>query len=560
MMRLLVLLLLTPALFVAQSTTTPMDNVMRAMTDELQRSVTELQFKDLEKPYFIQYSVFDEESYSAEATFGSLAASGRNRQRLLQSQVRVGDYAFDNSEFVGAGQAGNAIGTGAVTVGVIEDDYDAIRHSLWLVTDAAYKQSVEQLARKKAFVQNKTIEENIPDFSQEQPSKALADRRELRVDESYWEGQLRQWSAIFKEYPLIQRSNVSLEVRLKHRYLVNSEGTRTLQPSLVAGLEASASIQTPDGQSVAYSVPFYARSIEQLPAAEVFAQAIRQLAADLTKIHAAPVLEKDYSGPVLLTGQASAEMFARVLAPEISGQRPPLFEREPGNARKSELLNRLNRPVLPKYMSVFDDPTQPRSGTNDLIGHYQLDDQGIPARRVSLVEEGLLKDFLMSRRPGKDMFQSNGHGRSGFPGREAAQIGNLFIEVTEGKSYEQLKEALIALCLDEKLDYGLVIKTLNVDGRGPLGAPVLIYKVHVADGREELIRGASLDGIGVRSLREIQAAGNDTFVANRLSGNPNASTPVSVLAPSVLLQEMELKRPSGTQQKPALLTHPYFLN
>jgi hypothetical protein len=154
--------------------------------------------------------------------------------------------------------------------------------------------------------------------------------------------------------------------------------------------------------------------------------------------------------------------------------------------------------------------------------------------------------------------QSNGHGRSGFPGRESAQIGNLFIEVTGGKSYEELKQALIALCIEEKLTYGVMIKSLYADGRTPLGTPLLAYKVHVADGREELIRGASLDAISVRSLRQIEAAGNDVYVANRLSGNRNNPTPVSVVAPSVLLQEMELNRPFGTQQKPALLTHPYF--
>ena len=164
----------------------------------------------------------------------------------------------------------------------------------------------------------------------------------------------------------------------------------------------------------------------------------------------------------------------------------------------------------------------------------------------------------MSRRPRKDALQSNGHGRSGLPGRESAQIGNLFIEVTDGKNYDELKQALIERCIDEKLEYGILIKALYGDGRSALGTPILTYKVWVADGREELIRGASLDGISVRALRQIEAAGNDSFVANRLSGNRNNPTPVSVVAPSVLLQEMELKRPFGTQQKPALLTNPYF--
>jgi predicted Zn-dependent protease len=555
--RLLCLLLLAPGVFFGQTTRVDTDPVLRAMADELQRSVTELQFRDLEKPYFIQYSILEEETYTAQATFGALASSDRSRQRILQTQVRVGSYDFDNSEFIAAGQgAGTASG---VTVSVvIDNDYNAIRHALWLATDAAYKQAVEQLARKRAFVQNRVQDEPIPDFSLEKPAVAVAPRAHMDIDEPLWERNLRAWSAIFRGFPKVQQSNVSLQVRLRHRYLVNSEGTRTLQPSTIVALEAAAGMQSPDGLSMAYSVPFYARSVEHLPPSDEVADSIRKMAADLTSVHDAPVLDKDYSGPVLLTGQASAEMFARVLAPDLSGQRPPMFERQQGAPNESDLLDRLNRPVLPSYMSVFDDPAQMSANGRDLIGYYEFDEQGVPARRVSLVEDGLLKELLMSRRPRKDVLQSNGHGRSGFPGRESAQIGNLFIEVTGGKSYEELKQALIALCIEEKLTYGVMIKSLYADGRTPLGTPLLAYKVHVADGREELIRGASLDAISVRSLRQIEAAGNDVYVANRLSGNRNNPTPVSVVAPSVLLQEMELNRPFGTQQKPALLTHPYF--
>jgi hypothetical protein len=156
------------------------------------------------------------------------------------------------------------------------------------------------------------------------------------------------------------------------------------------------------------------------------------------------------------------------------------------------------------------------------------------------------------------MPQSNGHGRSAVPGRETAQIGNLFIQSSEGKSYEDLKQQLIKMCQEENLQYGILIKALVSDGRSPIGMPVLTYKVYVADGREELIRGASAQAIPIRSLRQIEAVGNDAFVVNRLAGNNELPTPTSIVAPSVLLEEVELKRPTGTQQKPALLTHPYF--
>ncbi len=541
----------------SQNVATPADPVLRAMVDELGRSVSELQFKDLEKPYFIQYIVLDQEHYRASATFGALTGSDMNRARFVQAQVRVGDYDFDNSEFVtGPNFQGPPAGVTSQTV--IDNDYDAIRHALWLTTDTAYKQAVEQLARKRAFVQNKIRGDQIPDFSKETPINALSVRRALEIDKNRWEKQVREWSALFRDYPEIGESNVVLEAQVTHRYLVNSEGTRTLQPLMLVSVEIDAGSEAPDGMRLRHWIPFNAGSFDQLPSTAEIAKAVRQMAADLTTLRSAPILDADYSGPVLFTGQASAEMFARVLVPNLSGQRLPLSDQQQAQTNRSELLDRLNRPVLPRFLSVFDDPTTQRIGNQELLGHYQIDDQGVPARRVSLIEQGVLKSFLMSRRPGKDMPQSNGHGRSGVPGRETAQIGNLFIQSSEGKSYEDLKRQLIKMCQEENLQYGILIKALVGDGRSPIGMPVLTYKVYVADGREELIRGAFAQGIPIRSLRQIEAVGNDTFVVNRLAGNSELPTPTSIVAPSVLLEEVELKRPTGTQQKPALLTHPYF--
>jgi predicted Zn-dependent protease len=533
------------------------DNVMRAMKDELQRSVKELQLNDLEKPYFIQYVVVDEDQYEAQATFGALESSDRAKQRYVSAQVRVGNYDFDNSEFV----AGNGQPTtGVIASSVIEDDYQAIRHSLWLTTDAAYKQSVETLARKRAFVRNKVQEEQPPDFSKEKPTSAIVPKPKLEIDEKKWENQLRDWSKIFKQYPQIQTSSVTFSARLTSRYIVNSEGTETLQPELIVSLDISAGTQASDGMQLRHSLPIDVRTVDELPSAQAVTDSIKQFAVELSALRSAPVLDANYSGPVLLVGQASAEMFARVLAPNLSGQRPPLSERG-GQQTASTLADRMNRPVLPSYLSVFDDPAEQRFDGKALIGHYDVDDQGVPARRVSLIEDGLLTNLLMSRRPGKDRLQSNGHGRSGYPGREAPQIGNLFIKSSETKSYDDLKKELIEAAKKERLQYGVMIKALEAGGGGRgggFGNPVLTYKVYVADGREELIRGAGLGGLSVQSLRHIQAAGKDEFVANRLTGNNNFPTPVSVVAPSVLLEELELERPSGTQQKPAILTHPYF--
>jgi predicted Zn-dependent protease len=300
------------------------------------------------------------------------------------------------------------------------------------------------------------------------------------------------------------------------------------------------------------SVPFYATSFAQLPSVAEMTKAIKAMAEQVVKLQAAPVLNETYLGPVLFTGPASAEMFAQLLAPEFCSYRPPVGMQ---GEDRSELANRLNRRVLPFHISVYDDPTQEKFGDQALLGSYKVDDQGVAARKISLVEQGVLKNLLLSRRPRKNMLRSNGHGRAGLNGGASTEIGNLFIQSSDGKSYEQLKQELIKMCQALEMPYGIIIKG------GGLNDPSLTYKVYVDDGREELIRGASLGELTVKQLKaQIIAVGNDSYVLNRAGGGGygGGSVSTSVIAPSALLEELELKKPTGAQQKPMLLTHPYF--
>jgi len=380
----------------------------------------------------------------------------------------------------------------------------------------------------------------------------------MQLDRAKVENQLREWSKIFRDFPAVQTSSVSYHARLNHRYIANSEGSRSLEPQLLIALQANAATQAADGMTITMSLPFSARTFEEMPSTQEVGNAIRQMAKDITALRTAPVLDANYSGPALLVGQAATEMFARVLSPNLTEERGPIGGRG-GQTSGSALLDRMKRPVLPASISVYDDPTLTKLGDKPLVGYYRIDDQGIPAQRISLVEDGLLTNLLTSRRPSKDRLQSNGHGR-GFPGRETAQVSNFVVKVDkDGKSYADLKQELLKLAKDERLDYAIMIKQLS-GNQGPIGTPVLTYKVYVADGREELVRGASVATLTVQSLRHIQSVGNDSFVANRLVGQAGAETATSIVAPSVILEELGLDRPSGTQQKPATLTNPYFSN
>jgi predicted Zn-dependent protease len=251
-------------------------------------------------------------------------------------------------------------------------------------------------------------------------------------------------------------------------------------------------------------------------------------------------------------------MFARVLAPSLSGNRGPLTRQ--GQSASPPLEDRLNRPVLPAYMTVVDDPSIKTIGDKKLIGFYSIDDQGIPAKKLPLVDGGLLTNLLMSRRPGKGRLQSNGHGRNGYPGRETPQVSNFIVTASEGKSYEDLKKELLKVSKEERLDYGIIIKASNPAGNSPVGTPVMTYRVRVSDGKEELVRVAGASGLNVQGLRHIIAVGNDSIASNRLVGTQGAETPTTIVAPSVLVEEISLDKPSGAQNKPALMTNPFFSN
>lgn len=569
------------------------DVLLKALKDELSRSVEKLQLKDMEKPYYIEYTVEDKETFEVKAIFGAVVKSDRSQSRMLKVEVRVGNYDLDNSEFMGQRSMFSVIGAQPRSI-VLENNYMALRRDIWLATDAAYKQSLEQLAEKQSFIKTKVQAEEIPDFSREEAISSIAPKKQLKYDKSLWEKVVRSLSEVFREFPAIYDSSVNLNGQVTNKYFINSEGTVIRQPTTLFSLYVRASTQAPDGMQLKHFVPFYETDLERLPSEKKIKAAIRKIAEELTALTSAPVLE-NYLGPVLVTEEAASELFAQVLAPQLSGHRPPLMEQQQMAAMtpESKLAGRLNRRVLPSFLTVVDDPTQTNYGEHPLIGAYKIDDQGVPARPVTLIENGVLKTLLMSRRPRKEISQSNGHGRAMQFGSPSAQIGNLFVQTTEGKNLTELKQELVDLCKDQGLSYGLLIKKLDnpsltgqelslstfmMRGRPQketVTPPLMLYKVSVEDGREELVRGVAVEEMSVRTLKDIVAVGSEYYVNNRLTtggglmglalsfsiglaGPAAVGIPTTVIAPSVLFEEVELKKPTGPQQKPALLKHPFF--
>lgn len=514
--------------------------ILSALKDELKRSTTDLQLKNFEKPYFIEYKLQDVYAYRIDARFGALTVSSGNRSRRGSAQVRVGGYDFDNTNSFGGGMNFSSLesiadlidsGQGAQIL-PYEDDYETIRQRFWLMTDAAYKSAVEQIAAKRASIKNNPPDEKYPDLTIETPVTDLAEAKKLEIDVPKWEKTIKNLSAIFKNYPEIINSGVSLFVFSSDNLMINSEGFLIKKPSNYLGLNIQADSQTEDGFTIGASKTIYGKSFATISDEAQLAKTVNELAETLMKTRTAPRFNETYIGPVLLTENAAVNLFAGSFAPNLINRR--------GDSSR-DLSDRINRRVLPSFLSISDNPQLEKIGNTELPGSYKFDSQGIEAKPLLLVENGILKNMLTSRTPTKFSTKSNGR---------AGGVSNFIVETSVKKSFAELKAELINQCKILKIPFGIMLKGLN-------SGNTLIYKVYVEDGREELVRGANIDGVNLQDFRQILAAGDDSFTINFPSrgGDSNLS---SVTAPSILMEEMVLRKDSSSKARPFILTNPYF--
>ena len=552
------------------------DPLFRAMQDELSRSIERLQLEGQEKPYFIEYRVSEEQSHNIAGSFGALIRSRPSFSRDLAVDVRAGNYSFDNTGFLARADLFDRLGPGSTTELAIEDNYMALRRDLWLATDKAYKSAVEQMAAKRGFLKSRVDKDSLPDFSREAPTTMLTPHIPFSFNTSLWEEKVRGWSAVAKDYPEVQKSIVALNARTTHFYLVNNEGTRVRTARTIYAVTVDLSAQAEDGLPLSRSITMRSVSEDGIPSNEIVIEAIRSLASEIKALQTSGTLEETYIGPVLLVDQAACALFQQTLVPHLSGSRLPLLEDESLSAfvgGESELATRIKRRIMPRYVAVYDDPNQENALNTPLMGHYSVDHQGIAARKISIVENGVLKGLPTSRRPSKKFPNSNGHGR-GFS-EPGTVISNLFIETKQAKSHEELKAELIQACIEQELEYGIMVRHMNSSGRSSMSgggvsvsfgvsgpsASSVAYKIF-QDGREELLRGVSVEKLNLRTLKDILATGSDYSVLNT-SAKPRgtvsfATVPVSIIAPSVLLEEAEVTPSEQAKEKPALLTNPFF--
>jgi len=532
----------------------PADPVLKTMQTELARATAELG-KSEQAPYYLNYTVYDQSTVVLVGAYGSLLTNAAVQRRQADVTMRVGAPTLDNTH--GQSRA-SGISSAFLPVG---DDQDAIARVLWELTDREYRRAVPALLNVRTNTAVRAEEEDkSPDFSKEAPQTHMGQAEPpAAFDRSAWEGEIKRISATFRKFPDVYFASVVLQVQNSKSRMVNSEGSVITSPSATTRLIMEAQTRADDGMELLRVETFQAPSTSGLPSEAALTAKAEKMAQDLNALRKAPAAEP-YDGPALLSGRAAAVFFHEVLGHRLEGHRQR--DEEEGQT----FTKKVGQEVLPKFLSVTDDPTTHEAAGVTLAGSYDFDNEGSPAKRVEVIKDGILKGFLMSRMPIKNFDQSNGHGRNQPGLMPTGRQGNLIVTSTQSVPEAELRQKLIEEVKKQGKPYGLYFD--DIQGGFTLTTrslpqafqvlPVIVYKVY-ADGRpDELVRGVDIVGTPLAALTRIITTGDQQHVFNGVCGAESGQVPVAAVAPAMLFSEMEVQKRQHSHDRPPILPPPGF--
>ena len=532
------------------------DPVMQVMQGELFRATAGLAKSD-PAPYFLSYTVYDQHMIMLVGSYGSLLTDTEMHRRQADVTMRVGSPTLDNTH-------GQSRPSGMVS-GVLPygNEPNSLSRVLWELTDRAYKRSSPAFLNVKTNTAVRAEEEDkSPDFSKESPVTHTAEDVKLPgFDRATWETEIRRLSSVFRKYPNVYYATVVLQVQDAKQRKVTSEGTAIVTPSVSTRLIMEAQTRADDGMDLLRVETFQAPSAKALPDEKELTAKAEKMATDLDALRKAPVAEP-YAGPALLSGRAAAVFFHEVLGHRLEGHR----QRDEDEGQT--FTKKVGQEVLPKFLSIVDDPTKKEVNGIKLAGTYDYDDEGIPAQRVEVITNGVLRNFLMSRMPIKDFEHSNGHGRNQPGLMPTGRQGNLIVSSSQTVPENEMRQKLIDEVKKQNKPYGLYFD--DIQGGFTLTTrqlpqafqvlPVVVYRVY-ADGRpDELVRGVDIVGTPLAALTRIIATSDEQHVFNGVCGAESGSVPVSAVAPAMLFSEMEVQKRGHEHDRPPILPPPGFEN
>ena len=530
--------------------------VLTAAKTELDRDFEELKKQPI-APYYLSYEIIDSNTATVSSTFGALMHSSSGHRRVAHIEVRVGDYALDNTHQV-RGRGVSALGGVSIVVVPVEDDPLPIRSALWLETDKRYKRALTQLAAVQTNNQVKMEQEDkSADFSHEKPEQSIEPIPEMHIDRKLWEEKARKYAAPFHRYGDLFNATATFVADQEARWFISSDGSMIQTSTTYYRLFIEATSKAPDGMVLPRYESFAALTPQGLPDDAAVLKAVDKMIADLKALSAAPIVDP-YTGPAILSGRATAVFFHEVFGHRIEGQR------QKSESEGQTFKKMVGQPVLPAFLSVDFDPTLKRYGGVDLVGSYAFDDEGVRARPIVSVKDGILENFLMGRSPIEGFSNSNGHGRAQAGFEPVARQSNLVIVNSKPVPREQLKKLLIAQIKEQNKPFGLFFDDIQggftLTGRSVPNAfnvlPIMVYRVY-PDGREELVRGVDLVGTPLTVFSKILAADDEKAVFNGICGAESGQVPVSASGPGILISQIEVQKKAKSQDRPPILPAPF---
>lgn len=529
---------------------------MAALEEELARAMKSLGALN-PRAYFLGYEVHDRDTAIIVARNGAILAADDGKSRVMDIDLRVGDYDLDSTHPMRARGFEMPSFRGTVSLPLTDDPW-AMRAIAWRETDRRYKAAAERFVQIKSRKQvDVEQEDKSGDFTREKAVTFHEAPATMSVDRGAWEKRLRALSGRFREVSEILESTIVLQAGTHNRWLVSSEGTRIQTGQAGHRLSISAQTRADDGMDLALHRSFDARELARLPGDKEIIAAIDEMITELKALRKAPLAEP-FSGPAILEGKAAGVFFHEIFGHRAEGHRQKSDDEGQTFAKK------IGEPVMPKFISVYDDPTLARLGAQDLNGFYRFDDEGVAAQRASLVDGGIMRGFLLARMPTRGFTRSNGHGRRQAGRPVVSRQANLVVQPSVAVPNEELKERLRAEARRQGKAYGIMFREITggytTTGRsGPQAfkvMPLVVYRVY-ADGRpDQLIRGADIVGTPLTSLSKILAASDDYQVFNGQCGAESGWVPVSAISPSLLIEQIEIERKEKGPDKPPVLAPP----
>ncbi len=529
-------------LFNAVGATKLPDNMyFKAMKQEMDRSLKKLRRPGSPKPFYIAYKLENLKLYPTVAALLGSSYPSRKRDDVLSAYawVDVGNAIQDSMGYVhDAYYAQHAYRSRRLVE--IPKGYEAIRQSLWQLTDQAYVFATEVFEQKQAYLRTKATDPKtqLPDFVPHQQSSYVQDIKPApTIDEKQLARWVEEFSARGKQYPFLEQFYLSITPVQREVYYLNSLGGFYQVAFPAMHVKWKAKLRNKDGFKQIRSKTFWLPLQENTGKWEEFlSHQTNEFLDDLNTVYEA-VPGQNYLGPVLLASQAAGPFLESVFVKNIQNLKPLLPENAETLEKTGSFKEKLDQRVISNVIDLYDRPDWSDYDGWPLGGFMPVDDEGVAAQTLQLTQNGKLVNLPRTSRPFEKGARSNGHARLTPTSLPRERLTNLFVEAKAPKTWEELQEALIKKCKELGLEYGYILYDFPT---GDDKTVAWVQRLYV-DGKTEPVYGLQVNDLTPRALRDIRAAGDVAFVT---PASPELFKEVlpaqSIISPALLLEELEL--------------------